>query len=103
MPLEMKFNNFHWRCIDFENKTFVINNVLLKTAERKPEMLRIARLGDLMEDMIKVNLSFIGIVKPYFYVRADKKDEIEHPDLFWFFAGNDVHVKIYAPKEIHIF
>lgn len=99
MPPELKSKHPNWCCVDFEEKTFVINNVFfIPVNGAKPQILRRATSKDSVENFIQIDLGFLGSDKVHFYVPAKHGEEIKHPNLYWFFNGSAPPVKIYSPK-----
>lgn len=97
MPLEKQSKHPEWYCVDFDYRTYVLNNVFTKPAGgEKPRILRLVRSGDLWMDTTEIDLSFIGIERPLFYVLAKPDEIIKDKDLFWFYNGNDTPVKMYV-------
>ena len=72
MPFKMQYNNLNWQCFDFENKTFVVNNVFtIPVGSKTNQIMRIATLEDPLENMTEIDLSFIGIRSRFFYVPSN--------------------------------
>lgn len=98
MPLYLKKENPKWRCLDYKDKTYVLNNVMLISENGgEPKILRIAKYGDGPKDMIKINLSFVGISNAWYYVPAEPNEIIQHPNLYWLCNGINPPMKIYLP------
>jgi hypothetical protein len=96
MPLEKQYEHPEWHCVDFDDKTFVINNVFSIPARGgKPTILRLATPEDLWEDITEIDLRFIGLEEPHFYVPANHDEIMQDLDLFWYFNGSDTPVKMY--------
>jgi len=85
--------------VDFNGNVFLLNNIFTASARgRTPQFLRLARTGDSRKDIIAINLNFIGLKKPYFYVPASPEEIINDDDFSWYFDQNDTLVKMYAPN-----
>jgi hypothetical protein len=95
MPLEMKLQHPNWHCLDFENKTFILNNVLLIEGG-KSTILRIAEIKDNVEDTIEIDLSHLDISTKLKYVPVKNDEEIIHSNLYWLFNDKKPTVKIYS-------
>ena len=98
MPFELKSHNPNWRWVDFEGDSYVIDNVLFDPNGPKPQILRIATPKDPLENLIQIDLSYLGLDGPCFYIPAKYNEVISHPDLYWNFDGRSKFiVQIYSP------
>jgi len=97
MPEEKKIENPDWHCVEFENKTFCLSNVLtIPLRGGKPQIHRIARIGkDSFENMTRIYFNFIGISEPFYYVPASRDEIIKNENLVWYFDGSNTPIKMY--------
>jgi len=97
MSIEKRLKNPNWHCLEFNETTFVLNNVFAIPARGgKPQILRLATMEDNSEEFTAIDLSFLDINKPLYYVVAKDEEIINDNDLFWYFDGNQTPVQVYS-------
>ena len=99
MPIELKLQHTNWLCVDTEDKTIILNNVLIIPPEGGDvSTLRLATTEDSQKDEVLVDLEYLGLPNSLKYVKALPEEEIQHSQIYWLISKKNTPVKIYFPN-----
>jgi len=99
MPIELKLQHTNWLCVDTEDKTIILNNVLIIPPEGGDvSTLRLATTEDSQKDEVLVDLEYLGLPNSLKYVKALPEEEIQHSQIYWLMSNKNTPVKMYFPN-----